>query len=67
MTTHELQRRIENISNAELLQLHQLNQTYEIQLQKIKTEKEIQFEKYKHKVNISLIENGYETEGVTDE
>ena len=62
MTTEELKKRISDIETPELIKLHELNQNYEIQILKIKTNKEIAFEKYRQKVNILLIENGYETE-----
>ena len=62
MTTEELKRRISDIDTTELIHLHELNQNYDIQILKIKTNKEIAFEKYRQKVNILLIENGYETE-----
>jgi len=62
MTKEELTRRISDIDTTELIHLHELNQNYDIQILKIKTNKEIAFEKYRQKVNILLIENGYETE-----
>ena len=66
ITIEELQKRISQLTIPELLKLHELDQKYQLSILTLKTKKEIKFEKYKQKVNVLLIENGYETESTNE-
>ncbi len=67
MTEQELQTRLPNLTDLDFITLHKIERNYELQMEQLKADIKMNLDKWKSKVDISLLNNGFEIEETEDE
>ena len=58
----ELQNRLSQFNNQEFISLYKIEKNYEIQVEQLKSDIKINLDKWKSKVDIALLNNGFDIE-----
>ena len=61
-TSTELQKRIQTISDTDFISLYKIEQNYNLSLEQLKADIKINLDKWKSKVDIALLNNGFDIE-----
>ena len=61
-TEQELQTRLPNLTDQDFITLHKIERNYELSLEQLKADIQINLDKWKSKVDIALLNNGFDIE-----
>lgn len=61
-TTTELQNRLSKFTDQDFITLYKIEKNYELSLERLKADIKINLDKWKSKVDIALLNNGYDIE-----
>ena len=61
-TDKELQARLPNLTDQDFIELHKIERNYELSIENLKADIKINLDKWKSKVDIALLNNGYDIE-----
>lgn len=62
MTTKELLTRLPNLTDQDFITLHKIERNYELQIEQLKADIKMNLDKWKSKVDIALLNNGFDIE-----
>ena len=58
----ELQNRLSKFTDQDFISLYKIEKNYELQIEQLKTDIKINLDKWKSKVDITLLNNGFDIE-----